>query len=74
MKTTIDIPDKLMEDVMEYTGSKTKRAAVVKAIEEYNRQKLLEEVVAAFGTMDLPTNDEIEAADLEEANNLGAIL
>jgi Arc/MetJ family transcription regulator len=32
MKTTIDIPDAALADAMRYTGAKTKREAVVKAL------------------------------------------
>jgi Arc/MetJ family transcription regulator len=66
MKTTIDIPDQTLADAMRFTGAKTKREAVVKAIEAFNRQQLVKEVVASFGTWDMATNDEIEAGDMEE--------
>lgn len=66
MKTTIDIPDAALADAMRFTGAKTKREAVVKALEEFNRQQLVKEVVASFGTWDIATNDEIEAGDMEE--------
>ncbi len=64
MKTTIDIPDKALADAMRYTGAKTKREAVVKALESYNRQQQVQDLVASFGTWDIATNDEIEAGDL----------
>ena len=66
MKTTIDIPDQALMDAMRYTGAKTKREAVVKALEAFNRQQLVKEVVASFGSWDIATNDEIEAGDMEE--------
>jgi hypothetical protein len=66
MKTTIDIPDQALADAMRYTGAKTKREAVVKALEAFNRQQMVKEVVASFGTWDIATNDEIEAGDMEE--------
>ncbi len=66
MKTTIDIPEKALADAMRYTGAKTKREAVVKALEEYNRRQLVEKLIASFGTWDIATNDEIEAGDMEE--------
>jgi len=66
MKTTIDIPDDLLADAMRFTGAKTKREAVVKAMEVYNRTQLVKEVVASFGTLHFASNDEIEAGDLEE--------
>lgn len=66
MKTTIDIPEKALADAMRYTGAKTKREAVVKALEEYNRRQMVENLIANFGTLDFGTNDEMEAGDLEE--------
>lgn len=67
MKTTIDIPDAALADAMRFTGAKTKREAVVKALEAYNRQQRVQDLVASFGTWDIATNDEIEAGDLEES-------
>jgi Arc/MetJ family transcription regulator len=66
MKTTIDIPDAALADAMRFTGAKTKREAVVKALEAYNRQQRVQDLVANFGTLDFASNDEIEAGDLEE--------
>ena len=66
MKTTIDIPDAALADAMRFTGAKTKREAVVKALEAYNRQQLVQDLVANFGTLDFASNDEIEAGDLQQ--------
>ena len=66
MKTTIDIPDAALADAMRFTGAKTKREAVVKALEEFNRQQRVNDLVASFGTWNIATNDEIEAGDLAE--------
>lgn len=46
MKTTIDIPDGLLEETMRFTGAKTKREAVVTAVERFNRLKRLEKLNA----------------------------
>ena len=66
MKTTIDIPESALADAMRFTGAKTKREAVVRALEEFNRQQRVKDLIASFGTLDFATNDEIEAGDLEE--------
>jgi Arc/MetJ family transcription regulator len=66
MKTTIDIPDNALADAMRFTGAKTKREAVVKALESYNRLQRVQNLVASFGTLEFASNDEIEAGDLEE--------
>ena len=39
MKTTLDIPENELRDVLRFTKAKTKREAVVTAIGEYNRRK-----------------------------------
>lgn len=44
MKTTIDIPDKVLREAIKHTGTKTKRDAVVTAVEEFNRLRLLEQM------------------------------
>lgn len=52
MKTTIDIPKSQLDEVIESTGAKTKREAVLIAIEEFNRRRRLEKLVSAFGTFE----------------------
>ncbi len=52
MKTTIDIPEKELRDAIRFTGAKTKKAAVVAALEEFNRRQRVEELIAKFGTFD----------------------
>jgi len=42
MKTTIDIPDGTLDEAMKFTGAKTKRDAIVTAVERFNRLKRLE--------------------------------
>ena len=74
MKTTIDIPDQALADAMRFTGAKTKKEAVVKAIEDFNRRGKVEALLAMAGSCpDFPTNDEIEAADLERQDDLEAL-
>jgi hypothetical protein len=46
MKTTIDIPESALEEAMKYTGAKTKREAIVTAVERFNRLKRLERLNA----------------------------
>ena len=42
MKTTIDIPDASLREAIRHTGAKTKREAVVTAVDEFNRRRRLE--------------------------------
>lgn len=44
MKTTIDIPEQLLTDTIRHTGAKTKRDAVITALEKYNRLQRLREL------------------------------
>ena len=51
MKTTVDIPDDMLVELIEHTEARTKREAILTAIEEYNRKKkiaALADVVGAF--------------------------
>ena len=50
MKTTVDIPDKDLEDAMRFTEAKTKREAIVTAIQEFNRRKRVAELSKHAGT------------------------
>jgi Arc/MetJ family transcription regulator len=44
MKTTIDIPEKSLQEAIRHTGAKTKRDAVVTAVDEFNRRRRQEEM------------------------------
>ncbi len=55
---------------MRFTGAKTKREAVVKAIEDYNRQQTVKQLVSSLGSWDIATNEEIEAGDLIEIETI----
>ncbi len=52
MKTTIDIPDDELNEIMRLTRAKTKREAVVTAIREFNRRRKLDEVLGQLGTFE----------------------
>jgi Arc/MetJ family transcription regulator len=41
MKTTIDIPENVLEEAIRHTGAKTKKEAVVTAVEKYNKLRRL---------------------------------
>jgi hypothetical protein len=65
MKTTVDIPENELKDAMRFTKAKTKREAVVRILEEFNRRRRMAELVRYSGTFTdgFPTNEEIEAVD-----------
>lgn len=56
MRTTLDIDEKLLEDVVALTGEKLKRRAVSKALEEWVRQKRVQKLRAMLGKVDLVDN------------------
>ena len=74
MKTTIDIPEKELRDAMRFTRATTKREAVVKVLEEFNRRRRMAELVKYSGTFSdrFPGNDEIEAIDAKRDRDLHA--
>jgi Arc/MetJ family transcription regulator len=45
MKTTIDIPEGELKDAMRFTGAKTKRAAVLEALTDFNRRRRMAALV-----------------------------
>jgi len=56
MRTTLEIDEKLLADVVALTGEKKKGKAVSKALQEYIRKRKIEELRAMLGTIDLVDN------------------
>lgn len=52
MKTTIDIPKEALEEAIRHSGARTKREAVLAAIDEFNRRRRLKALTRQFGTLD----------------------
>jgi hypothetical protein len=68
MKTTVNIPDKVLRDAIKYSRARTYREAIVTAMEEFNRRRRMAELVKLAGTSStFMTNDEIEGLDREPA-------
>lgn len=66
MKTTIDIPEDDLEEVIKHSGASTKREAVVTAIREYNRRRRLSGLAEQLGTFDeFMTREELDALRAE---------
>ena len=66
MKTTIDIPEKELEDAMRFLNAKSKREAVVTALQEFNRRRRMERLIRFSGTCNFDNNAAIEEAENEE--------
>ena len=50
MKTTIDIPDEVLKEAMEFAGTGTKREAVLLALDEYNRRQRMARLAKHIGS------------------------
>jgi hypothetical protein len=60
MKTTVNIPDADLDDAIRFTHAKTKREAIVTAIQDFNRRKRMAELTRHAGTCkDLMGVDEL---------------
>ena len=59
---------------MRFTRATTKREAVVKVLEEFNRRRRMAELVKYSGTFSdrFPINDEIEAIDAKRDRDVNA--
>ncbi len=60
MKTTVDIPERDLEEVMKHTNAPTKTEAVARAVADYNRRQRLTKLAGKLGTFrDLMTREEL---------------
>ena len=53
MRTTLDIPEKLMEEARQRLGFKSKTDTVVQALRDVVRRERLEELKSLLGSIDL---------------------
>ena len=61
MKTTVDIPEEILKEAMEYSRARTKREAILRAIEDFNKRKRLAKISNILGTFE----DFMTRADLK---------
>jgi hypothetical protein len=60
MKTTVDIPEKELEDAIRFTRARTKREAIVTAIADFNRRRRMAELTRHAGSCaELVTAEEL---------------
>jgi hypothetical protein len=63
MKTTVDIPDKMLDTLMKNTKARTKREAILAAITEYNRKTNMAALSDMIGTFEeFMTTEELKSA------------
>lgn len=60
VKTTVDIPDHDLKEVMKHTKAGTKTEAVARAVADYNRRQRLSKLEGKLGTFrDLIAQEEL---------------
>ncbi len=52
MKTTLDIPSALLSEAMRLAGAKTKRAAVLAALDDFSKRGRMREMAMRLGNSD----------------------
>ena len=52
VKTTLDIPESVLQETVRLTGARTEQEAVVIALSEFNRRRRLQALVEKFGTLE----------------------
>jgi metal-responsive CopG/Arc/MetJ family transcriptional regulator len=53
MRATLNIPDELIEEVQDITGTKSKTKAIITAMEGFIRQQKVKELIQCKGTIDI---------------------
>ena len=70
MRTTLNVDEAVLEEVVKLTGERNKRKAVSKALEEYLQRKRIAELKKMAGKIDLVDNlkelEELELKELEQ--------
>ena len=56
MRTTLDVDESLLKEVVTLTGEKTKGKAVSKALAAYVRHQRIQKLRGMLGTLDLDDN------------------
>ena len=65
MRTTIDVDDRLLTQVLEITGERSKSKAVSRALEDYVRQERIKGLLALRGKLDLDLDNWYELRHME---------
>lgn len=72
MKTAVNIPDDVLKDVMRLTRARTKRDAVVTAMQDYIRRRRMADLIEYSGTSTtLLGNEDIEGLEWKLSGRVG---
>lgn len=70
MKTSVDIPDEEIRDLVKFTKAKTKREAIVTAIADFNQRRRMTALIRHSGTFrSLSTNEKLEELESAEPHS-----
>lgn len=62
MKTTLDIPEELLNEVLVYSQSSSKKSAVITAMKDYIQRKKMEKFTRHLGNLDgFITSEELQS-------------
>lgn len=71
MRTTVTIPDEVLEDLMSFTEASTRTEAVNRAVVEWVRLRKIQGIRSLRGKLSFDRDiEEIRWADIEELNDL----
>ena len=71
MRTTVTIPDEVLEDLMSFTEASTRTEAVNRAVVEWMRLRKIQGIRSLRGKLSFDRDiEEIRWADIEELNDL----
>ncbi len=72
MRTTIDIPKDLLDNLMSISKTRKKKEAVRIALEEFVRRKKLEQLLDLPGKIDISdVSQDLEATEIDEFKSIG---
>lgn len=67
MRTTLELPEGLLEEVLRLSGAKKKKKALKIALEDYIKRKKREALLSLPGKIDIKDmTEELERTELEE--------
>lgn len=74
LRATITVDEELLRELLVLTQAQNRTAAIHAAIEAHVRRLKIEGLLALAGKVDILSNEEIEAADLEEAERATSVV
>jgi len=70
MRTTVEFPPELLEEVLRFSGAKKKKEALRIALEDYIKRKKLERLLSMPGKIEIiDMTKKLEEIELGEGNN-----